>query len=210
VYVAADGGAKLLGITRQIIGEPWLRAHGFQYAGSIGPWSVAEVTRATLARLGNVLTERFELAGLFGVDFVLDGEQVWTVEVNPRYTASVEIVERCTGVRAIEVHLAACGGLVANSRRADDSPTRDEANCHGKATLFATQDVVISQEFADYSIAESLQWPWPMLGDVSAAGTPIEYGRPVLTMFASGTSVAEVGRQLRERVIEVENRLYAG
>jgi predicted ATP-grasp superfamily ATP-dependent carboligase len=208
VYVAADRNAQLLGITRQIIGEPWLRARGFQYAGSIGPWPVAEATRATLGHLGNVLSEQFELAGLFGVDFILDGEQVWTVEVNPRYTASVEIVERCTGVRAIEAHVAACGDLTFDSGRADDSPSRDVANCHGKATLFATRDVVISQEFADYSVAESLRSPWPMLGDVSAAGTPIENGRPVLTIFASGTSVTDVVQRLRERVVEVERRLY--
>ena len=67
---------------------------------------------------------------------------------------------------------------------------------------------MISQEFADYSIAESLRMPWPTLADVSGAGTPIENGRPVLTMFASGTSVAEVEQRLRERVVEVENRLY--
>jgi predicted ATP-grasp superfamily ATP-dependent carboligase len=75
-------------------------------------------------------------------------------------------------------------------------------------TLFATRDVAISQEFADYSIAESLLSPWPMLGDVSAAGTPIEKGRPVLTIFASGTSVADVEQRLRERVVEVERKLY--
>jgi predicted ATP-grasp superfamily ATP-dependent carboligase len=207
VYVASQGEAQLLGVTRQIIGEPWLRAHGFQYAGSIGPWPVAEATRATLVRLGNVLSAQFELAGLFGVDFVLDGEQVWTVEVNPRYTASVEIVERCTPVMAIAAHVAACDGLASDIERAG-APARDESNCHGKATLFATRDVVISQEFADYSIAESLLSPWPMLGDVPAAGTPIENGRPVLTIFASGTNAAEVEQRLRERVVEVERKLY--
>jgi predicted ATP-grasp superfamily ATP-dependent carboligase len=47
-----------------------------------------------------------------------------------------------------------------------------------------------------------------MLADVSPAGTPIENGRPVLTIFASGTSVADVEQRLRQRVVEVENRLY--
>jgi predicted ATP-grasp superfamily ATP-dependent carboligase len=217
VYVAAEGDAQLLGVTRQIIGEPWLRAHGFQYAGSIGPWPIAAAVRATLERLGRTLSEQFELAGLFGVDFMLDGEQVWTIEVNPRYTASVEIVERCTDVSAIAAHVAACGGLSGVSVRAGvpwpaigagDTPARSESNCHGKATLFATRDFEISQSFADYSIAESLRTPWPMLGDISSAGTPIENGRPVLTIFASGTNVAEVEQRLRERVVEVENRLY--
>ena len=208
VYIATEGEAKLLGVTRQIIGEPWLCAHAFQYAGSIGPWPVSEATRATLARLGNVLSEQFELAGLLGIDFILDGDQVWTVEVNPRYTASVEIVERCTDARAIAAHVAACGGRTGDNEEVENASARGGANCHGKATLFATQDLVISQEFADYSIAESLRAPWPVLGDISGAGTPIENGRPVLTMFASGTSVAEVEQQLRERVVEVENRLY--
>jgi predicted ATP-grasp superfamily ATP-dependent carboligase len=217
VYVAAEREAQLLGVTRQIIGEPWLRAHGFQYAGSIGPWPVSEATLAALARLGHVLSEQFELAGLFGVDFMLDGEQVWTVEVNPRYTASVEIVERSTGVRAVAAHVAACGGPSGEIERAgasspevgaEDGPARSETTCHGKATLFATRDIVISDEFADYSIAESLRMPSPTLGDVSGAGTPIENGRPILTMFASGTGVAEVEQRLRQRVVEVEDRLY--
>jgi predicted ATP-grasp superfamily ATP-dependent carboligase len=219
VYVAAEGEAQLLGVTRQIIGEPWLRAHGFQYAGSIGPWPMAPAAREMLERLGNVLSEQFELAGLFGVDFILDGERVWTVEVNPRYTASVEIVERCTGVRAIAAHVAACGGSPGEIGRVgahlpaiggEDAPGRLEANCHGKATLFATRDFEISPAFADYSIAESLRTPWPMLGDISPAGTPVENGRPVLTMFASGTSVAEVEQRLRTRVIEIEQKLYIG
>jgi predicted ATP-grasp superfamily ATP-dependent carboligase len=168
-------------------------------------------------RLGSVLREQFELAGLFGVDFILDGEQVWTVEVNPRYTASVEIVERCTGTCAIGAHVVACGGLSGAIERGgpssapiggEDASTRDGAQCHGKATLFAKRDVVISQEFADYSIAESLRTPWPTLGDVSAAGTPIENCRPVLTVFANGPNVAEVEQRLRERVVELEEKLY--
>jgi predicted ATP-grasp superfamily ATP-dependent carboligase len=220
VYVAAEGEAQLLGVTRQIIGEPWLHAHGFQYAGSIGPWPISVVTRASLARLGNVLSEQFELTGLFGVDFMLDGEQVWTVEVNPRYTASVEIVERFTGESAIVAHLAACGGHSGERERAGASspPVRAEdgqaryarngSSHQGKAILFATRDIVISKEFADYSIAEAFRSPWPTLGDVSNFGTPIDDGRPVLTIFASGTSVAEVEQRLREHVVEVERRLY--
>jgi predicted ATP-grasp superfamily ATP-dependent carboligase len=208
IFVATEGVAQLLGVTRQIIGEPWLRAHGFQYAGSIGPWPMSPPTGATLVHLGNVLSEQFELTGLFGVDFMLDGEQVWPVEVNPRYTASVEIVEQFTGVRAIAAHVAACNGISDEAVPAELSPARADLNCHGKATLFATQDVEISLAFADYSITESLSTPWPTLGDISPAGTPVENGRPVLTMFASGTSVAEVEQRLRERVVEVENRLY--
>ncbi len=220
VYIASGGSAALLGITRQLIGEPWLGAHGFQYAGSIGPWPVSEAHLATLADIGNSLAKRFELVGLFGVDFILDGEgeDVWPIEVNPRYTASVEIVERCTAVGAIAAHVAACGGPSAREARAgassppvesEPSPARS-ATHNGKAILFAKHDLVISRAFADETLAEASQTPWPTLADVSARGTLVEAGRPILTMFADGSSVEQVEQGLRDRVVELENALDKG
>jgi uncharacterized protein len=201
VYVAAESAARLLGVTRQLIGEPWLGAHGFQYAGSIGPWPISEVARATLVKLGNVLAAQFELQGLFGVDFILNGDDVWTLEINPRYTASVEIVERFTGMSAIAAHAAACGAATTYEEGASSIP------CCGKATLFAKRELLISQEFADWSLAESAREPWPTLADVSPAGTLVEVGRPILTMFADDADVTSVESRLRERGAEIENRI---
>ncbi len=206
VFVAANGDAKLLGITRQLIGEPWLGSHGFQYSGSIGPWPVSEFVRNTLEELGNALAADFELIGLFGVDFILDRESAWTLEVNPRYTASVEIVERFSGVSAIAEHVAACGAAVSQARPAGSRPI---ISC-GKAILFARRDVVISQRFAESSLALALETPWPKLADVSPAGTPIESGRPILTVFAEGSDVADVEQRLRQRVAELEAEIYSG
>ena len=39
----------------------------------------------------------FGLAGWFGVDFILRDGIPWPVEINPRYTASVEIHELASG-----------------------------------------------------------------------------------------------------------------
>jgi predicted ATP-grasp superfamily ATP-dependent carboligase len=50
--------------------------------------------------------------------------------------------------------------------------------------------------------------PWPSLGDVPMAGTSVECGRPILTVFASGETVADVESQLRARVVELEKKLY--
>ena len=206
VFVAADGGAKLLGVTRQLIGEPWLGSHGFQYSGSIGPWPVSEFVRNTLEELGNVLAADFELVGLFGVDFILGGETVWTLEVNPRYTASVEIVERFTGISAIAEHVAACEATVPEGKSVDSKPTKSS----GKAILFARGDLVISRRFAETSLAKAMESPWPQLADVSPAGTSIEAGRPILTVFAEGGDVNEVERRLRQRVAELETEIYSG
>ena len=216
VFVAADGTARLLGVTRQLIGEAWLGALGFQYAGSVGPLPLGAATQLILAKLGDVLAAEFELVGLFGVDFMLAGEEVWTVEVNPRYTASVEVVERFSGVRAIALHAAACS-FSGETQRAGpssapdasaDASVRSSSRAHGKAILFARRGLQVSQRFFDYAMAEALRTPWPALADVSPAGTPIEAGRPICTVFADGATTNDVEGRLRHRVIELEAIVY--
>jgi predicted ATP-grasp superfamily ATP-dependent carboligase len=208
VFVAAPGSASLLGITRQLVGEAWLGAHGFQYAGSIGPWPISEVALATITRIGQVIAERFELLGLFGVDVVIEGDTVWTIEVNPRYTASVEIVERVTGSKAIAMHAEACNNFQLPSIRVSSgSAVANSKPCHGKAVLFARCDLEISKQFAAATLAGSLEKPWPSHGDISPAGTPIQAGRPILTLFAEGATVDEVECQLRERATRMEREL---
>lgn len=214
VYVAAGGEAKLLGLTRQLIGERWLGAHGFQYCGSIGPSPMPPAALASIQQIGRVLVERFELMGLFGVDLVLDGERVWTIEVNPRYTASVEILERATGVHAVAAHAQAC----CEEREARDSelqatlaspqPPASSPRVHGKAIVFARSDVVITPRFAQVALQGALEAPWPTVADVPPAGTLVEAGRPILTLFATGTSTNDVQQQLETSVIQLEAQLY--
>jgi predicted ATP-grasp superfamily ATP-dependent carboligase len=208
VFVAAGGRATLLGVTRQLIGEAWLGAHGFQFAGSIGPLALSDALLATITQVGNTLAEGFELMGLFGVDFIVQDEQLWTLEVNPRYTASVEIVERITWIHALAAHADACtrgrvGTVPIFARR---TPA---AVAHGKAILFARCDITITPDFAAWSLAEAARQPWPGLADISPSGTRIETGRPILTVFAEAATTDEVERQLRQRVAETERRVYA-
>ena len=78
-----------------------MHAAPFHYCGSVGPLSLAPQVRARFAQLGEVLVELFPLRGLFGVDCVLKDSVPWPVEVNPRYPASVEVLEYATGLAAL-------------------------------------------------------------------------------------------------------------
>ena len=214
VFVAARGRATLLGLVRQLVGEPWLGGGEFQYAGAIGPWPVADEARAAIERIGNVLAERFGLVGLVGVDLIVADQRVWTIEVNPRYTASVEVVERATGIRAIATHVAACGygglgtGDWGDSR--DLTGRRRVTNtCCGKAIVFAHRDVMVDEATATWAVSESLIEPWPRVADVPAAGAHIPAHRPVMTVFAAGQDIHDVERQLRDRAAEIDCRLRA-
>jgi predicted ATP-grasp superfamily ATP-dependent carboligase len=199
------------------VGEAWLGAHGFQYAGSIGPWPVSDVALATITRIGRVIAEAFELLGLFGVDLVIDEDKVWTIEVNPRYTASVEIVERAMGICAVALHAAACTeGLgvgdselgISGRRAVQPLVSSPQSPAHGKAILFAKREITVPKQFAERALAESLRTPWPTLADIPTAGVLIEAGRPILTVFADGGSPDEVANRLRDRVRALELEIY--
>jgi len=147
VYVAAEGDAQLLGVTRQIIGEPGFEPTAFS-SGSIGPWPVSAAVLATLTRLGSVLSEQFELAGLFGVDFMSMASRFGRLRLIRAIRRGGEL---WSGVRVLarsRRHVAACGGFLVRlseprrraSGRGEDGPARSESKCHGKATLFATRD----------------------------------------------------------------------
>jgi predicted ATP-grasp superfamily ATP-dependent carboligase len=110
VFVGASGRSRLLGATRQLIGCPWSHAERpFQYAGSIGP---LDCRRESLESLGQTLVDAFGLRGVFGVDFLLAGDRIRPVEVNPRYPASLEILERITQQPLLAHHFAAFGSAV--------------------------------------------------------------------------------------------------
>jgi predicted ATP-grasp superfamily ATP-dependent carboligase len=215
LFLARAGQVELLGMTRQLVGERWTGAAQFQYCGSIGPHPrlPAEVS-AQIERIGEVLAKTFRLMGLFGVDLILASSQVWTIEVNPRYTAAVEIVERVSGLPLMGRHVRAClrstdEQPVVGKRVEAARPVR-QVGYHGKAILFAQQRVIIRREFTRWALGSTCGEGWPPLADIPRPGTEIGASQPVVTLFATGDSPAEVEGALRQRVAQTQQKLYVG
>ena len=201
VFVGSGRKAVLLGVTRQLIGVRWSGGDGFRYCGSVGPLTLPNAVAENFVRIGAVLAHEFELAGLFGVDAIVNAEGVWPVEVNPRYTASVEILERAFGIRAMGLHVAACqaGELPAPHAVSRQHPC-------GKAILFATNRVEITADF-EAGLEADVSSPWPALADLPARGTIIEPGWPILTVFAEAASEREVLDALRRQAARIRSAM---
>ena len=144
-----------------------------------------------------------------GVDLALSERGGTVIEVNPRYTASVEVAERAAGRSALAAHVAAFlrSEFTQQQKFHGDPPSMTYA----KAIVFAARRTTISWSWFEWAIAQSSLDPNECaLSDIPTAGQTIEKGRPVLTVFAAGSSQDECQRQLAERVAEVEVRLYGG
>jgi uncharacterized protein len=191
VYLSARGAARLLGVTEQLLAPRSRQDRAFCYAGSVGPLPLDDWRLRVLTRLGAVLASEFELQGLFGVDFIDDGHEVWPVEVNPRYTASTEVLERGLSFSAVGWHVAACrDGILP------DVAVTHGALWNGKRIVYARHKALVSEQFTSVALACNDDWLSPRVADVPAAGTQIEAGQPAMTVFAEGASRAGVLAEL--------------
>ena len=177
MYVAANGRCALLGITRQLIGADWAGARGFQYCGSIGPIEVPARVAESFARIGDLLAREFDLLGLFGVDAIVNEQGVWPVEVNPRYTASMELLDRACEVSAVRIHVAAC----ESATLPDKVPRPRDQTC-GKVVIFADRTMQVSADLSGPAAHDAARFA--ALADIPPAGTTIESGQPIVTILA--------------------------
>ena len=190
VFVADGRQAVLLGWSEQLH-APTV----FRYGGNVLPLEAPAATLEELRLLIHALTDRFGLIGLNGVDFVLQASRPAVVEVNPRYSASMELVERATGASMFALHLAACRGrlpepsLAHAALHADASP-----GFHGKAIVYARRSVTITA---------SLEWLDRGVRDVPHPGDVIRKGRPICTVLAEGPSRAGCLAALRAEEAEI-------
>jgi predicted ATP-grasp superfamily ATP-dependent carboligase len=60
-----------------------------------------------LNNLAAFLTKEYGLTGVNGVDFILNGDRVYLTEVNPRYSASMELIEQAYTLPIFYLHTQA-------------------------------------------------------------------------------------------------------
>jgi predicted ATP-grasp superfamily ATP-dependent carboligase len=204
VYVGHAQDTTLLGVTRQWIGTHWAGASGFRYAGSCGPLELNRELLQTWIEIGRCLGRSFSLRGLFGVDAIVTETAVWPVEVNPRYTASVEVLERGLDIRSIALHAEACG----NDSRPDASiAASSPARFCGKAVLFAPQDVIVTDEFVQRAKQLNAESVRPTVADLPFEGHVISRDRPVATVLVEADALGAVERIVQEKLDEFRGLL---
>jgi predicted ATP-grasp superfamily ATP-dependent carboligase len=198
VFVAARGQAVVLGVTRQLVGDPAFGATGYRYCGSLlcAP-AVEDVGWLGQAHLlAKVAAGAFGLVGAGGVDFVAGQDVVHPIEVNPRWTASLELVERARGISVFGLHADACRRGVLP---AVNSLGSAGSHVYGKAIVFARHDVTAGDTR-----------PWlrdDSVRDVPPPGTRIAAGQPVCTVFAAAADADACHAALVQRAQRVHGQL---
>jgi predicted ATP-grasp superfamily ATP-dependent carboligase len=202
VFVGAKGRAWLWGVTEQKIGPAHGAPRPFQYAGSHGPRHLDDAERAAWQAIGSCLARHFDLQGLFGVDALvarpgdtpgdapgqnaIDSVRVVPVEVNPRYTASVEVLERTSNWNAVTLQCHSCvSGLLPGDPGLPAAEAAGPMACDcSKTIVYASEPRTIDDDFHAWVRCQNERTGvWPRVADIPPRGETIAAGHPVVTLL---------------------------
>ena len=187
-----------LAVSRQLIGIRALGARDFMYSGSIlAPVGDSQFPNAKslfdrARAVAEVVAQGCGLRGINGIDFMARDGVPFPIEVNPRYSASMELAERAWGVSVFQMHVAGCLDRLTTL---ESIPQRFPAV--GKAIVYARREI---------TLGDTRFWQEdPSLADIPAPGEHIATGHPICTIFATAANGLECERNLLRRA----ERLYA-
>lgn len=182
--IVSGGKAKAVAANLQYLrGGEGDRAYGF--AGAVSPLPGD--------RVGELYEEAERIAALsgctgsIGIDFILGEDSLWAIEINPRFQATLDIIEMSTGFNIFKAHIDACRG------RLPESVPKAE-RCVARKIIFADRDMKVADDLAKF---------YPSVADIPWKGTEIEEGGAIVSVYGQGNNIHEAGASLDKTIKEI-------
>jgi uncharacterized protein len=178
MILAHGGHAIVLGLSTQ-----WTSptpTQPYRYGGAVMPADLAPAMTNRLIEMIQRLVAAVPLVGLNSADFLVDDDDAWLLEINPRPGATLDIFEP-EGGSLFALHVEACRGSPASAL--------DAANgARASAIVYAEQHIQVP----------AFDWPdWT--ADRPRAGSTINAGEPLCTVFAAAASSDDAKRLVTRR-----------
>jgi predicted ATP-grasp superfamily ATP-dependent carboligase len=181
-FVADGRQSRVFAFTEQLLGRTDLGGSGYAWCGNVLPLELPgpdhTAIYAQVEHMASSLTRRFGLVGVNGLDVVIgrDAEgnvRPYLIEVNPRFTGSMELAERAFGISVFRLHVEALAGRIPHASLFEGAPE----GCVGKGIVYARRPTVAP---------DTTVWLTRGVRDVPWPRRHIAAGHPVCTVLARG------------------------
>ena len=187
---------RLLGACQQL---PNQTPDDFRYQGSLGPIVLGEADYQEMERVGRCLASELELNGVWGIDFISTEQGLSLIDINPRVTASAELIERFYRSRQSDFTILAVHLEAAINGRIPTLTSDFEGSVFSKRIVYLESERPL---IVDDSMAKIFQGhPW--ITDIPTAGTEIQPGHPIVTVHAEAQSPLALEAETEKRMQEV-------
>jgi len=104
VFSCEQSKVHLLGVTAALTSEVHESLVGPQpvlppmaYRGSYGVIEISNLLRIAMCSWAHSITRKLHYTGIMQADWIVDENKAWLLEINPRWTASMEVIEWAIG-----------------------------------------------------------------------------------------------------------------
>jgi carbamoyl-phosphate synthase large subunit len=120
VDALSDGTDVFIGGVMEHIEEAGV--HSGDSACVLPPHTLSEATIAEIERQTEVLARKLGVVGLMNVQFAIEDEQIYVLEVNPRGSRTVPFVSKATGLPLAKIASLAMAGISFKEQRVTRAP----------------------------------------------------------------------------------------
>ncbi len=176
-----------------------LRA-SYIYRGSFGPTPLTSPQIDKLQRFANLVGKESGLMGLWQADFLEHDGELTLLEINPRWSSSMDILDVCLDLCLVEKHYACIcttlsqAGFEGLATKACKRAKQSNDAILGKMIVYAPAPFTVSQTQSDTwwmnrwegdlsSVRNGNQF-----ADIPCVGTDIAEGDPILTIMTTSFS----------------------
>lgn len=194
-FVADSQKCVLIGIAEQLIGQKEFGGRGFAFCGNILPLALppheADSVLDAVKDIATKLTRRFGLRGVNGFDFLLtrplQGQGIpYLIEVNPRYTASMELIEWAYGLNVFGLHVRSFQGELPSFSLRQQPP---QPHFYSKGIVYARRNAMMP---------ETAEWKKRGRRDIPFTGEQIRADHPICTVLAQGVTRQDCWQNLAD------------
>lgn len=170
-FVADENGVQLVGACGLLTKR--MHACPFLFAGAVGPLTLNDTVTDRIAAIGSAFAKRVPIRGPFNIDLAITRDHVTLLEVNPRWSGSMELLERswmqrldhpCSLFEPADVWRQRLAGGMSGP-------------VYWKRVIYARRNIDVSPEMFQRS---SQHWEWT---DTPSKATAVEKGSPIATMI---------------------------
>jgi predicted ATP-grasp superfamily ATP-dependent carboligase len=183
--IGAGKSYFFIGATLQLIGDSQSK---YRYVGNIAPLEAEDETLEKIKRISCRIAQAFELRGSNSIDFILKDGEPYVIEVNPRITGAMEVLEKAYDINLLKLHVRACMGRLKSLRI-------KPKGFFGKRILFAEKNITYKINRLDF------------VKDVPPYKERIKKGSPICTVLGQGKTLHGCRVDLEEKERRVRRRL---
>ncbi len=185
--LATGSESRTILTSQQIIGDKDLcQKEPYGYCGNIAPLTDGDIAEE-ISKAAEEIIDYLKLIGSNGVDFILNDDGLFVIEVNPRIQGTMECAEQSLNINMAEAHIRACQGDLM------DVP---------QPSSFAVKMIVHAREQSQVGKLD-----FKDVYDLPAENVIIEEGEPVVTVISSSRVLEDAVYSARKRVEDVYSNL---